>query len=92
MDGFAGGIIVAGPSVDVDDVVRGDDEMAGVSDAVGEDRGAEARRELKTAVVAGARGAGGANSGMASDESAQSQRQRRLQLRCRIQVLQGREI
>jgi hypothetical protein len=46
VDGFSGGIVVPGPGVDVHDVVGGDDEMAGVADAVGEDGGAKAARKL----------------------------------------------
>jgi hypothetical protein len=59
VDGFAGGIIASGPCVDVDDVVWGDDKMPGVTDAIGEDRGAETLRKLQVAVVAGAHAIGG---------------------------------
>ena len=43
----------AGPEGVFADAVRGDDEMAGMADIVGEDRGAEAGRQGDAAIVAG---------------------------------------
>jgi hypothetical protein len=37
-------VIAAGPRVDIDDPIRGDNQVASVADAIGEDGGAEAGR------------------------------------------------
>src|ERR1700745_88927 len=66
MDGFTGGIIAPGPCVDVDNVVRSDNKMPRMADAIGEDRSAEAGRQFQAAVVAGACATGGANRGLVS--------------------------
>jgi hypothetical protein len=47
-------VVAAAPGVDVDDAVRGDDEVPGMADAVGEHGCAETRGKRDPAVVSGA--------------------------------------